>query len=120
MWRILFCFLIAPTICYGESGSKSFFKQEAIDIGSTANGRTETVVFEFENRVGHTVVINDVKKSCGCEKVSFPKHPIKLYQKGAVKVEIHIKQLKGHLKKSLLLYADGLPPTILKITGEVK
>lgn len=97
---------------------QSFFRETAIDIGTVRNNHLLSVKFEYQNNTGNTIVIEGVKKNCGCMEVIFPKRPIKPLQKGVVKIKINLINQKGIFRKTALIYAKGLPPTILKITGK--
>ena len=120
--KFLICMILSlsPFALFAEDDGQ-FFKTNEKNMGIIRSGTPMvTATFDFENLTGHTVVINEVKKTCGCVSVSFPQKPISEGEKGCVKVTIDLEGYEGPLCKRLLVYAEGLQPVILKVKANIK
>ena len=77
-----------------------------IDCGQVAYQSPTTADFEITNKSGKSVVIKNVKKSCGCTEVEYPTDPIVDGETFAVKVT-YDGMTMGHFNKFVALYTDG-------------
>jgi len=53
------------------------WKSELIDLGEIPQNKPKSIDFEFKNTGKSTVVITDVKASCGCTATDYTKTPVK-------------------------------------------
>lgn len=107
------------TCSYARDEPQLFFQTTEIDVGEIPLLQDEIIVkFDYYNRTGKSVVIQKVKPSCGCTDVKYPKHPIRNRQKGKITATVRLGESEGHFSKSILIYANGLKPTVLKIKGK--
>lgn len=107
------------TCSYASDKPQLFFQATEIDVGEVPFLQDEIIVkFTYFNRTGKNVVIQKVKPSCGCTDVKYPKHPIRKREKGEITATVRLNSSEGHFSKSILIYADGLKPTVLKIKGK--
>ncbi len=120
----MFRFILVALLSIITGASKTatsenlLFQKTTMDLGIIKNGTEEvTAIFEIMNKTGKPVTINKVHASCGCMDVSYPKHTIKKKGTGKVKITIDVKRQTGYFKKSVLVYATNIRPTILRITG---
>jgi len=78
------------------------------------------VRFTMTNTGELPVLITNVKASCGCTKVKYPKQPVQPGESVSLKVTYNAAK-KGKFYKTVSVYIQGeLNPHKLKITGEVK
>jgi len=101
--------------------SKSIFLKEKLDVGVIQGGKGKEYIayFNYDNQMNQPVVIEKVKASCGCLQVDYPREPIQSGQKGKVKVVLNLNRLRGHFRKSLLVYFNYTRPVLLSIIGEI-
>ncbi|MBW9201639.1 DUF1573 domain-containing protein [Bacteroidales bacterium SW292] len=103
------------------SYKKNFFLQETVDLGviNSSDSLMLTVSFDFLNNTDETVVITEVKSSCGCLSIDYPHRPIRTSEKGSLKVSLNLKGLKGYFRKSILVYFENASPVLLSIMGKI-
>ncbi len=101
--------------------SKSIFLKEKLDVGTIQGGKEKEYIayFNYANQTDQTVVIEKIKASCGCLQVNYPRTPIQPGQKGKVKVVLNLNRLRGHFRKSLLVYFNDTRPVLLSIMGKI-
>lgn len=90
-----------------------------IDCGQVAYQTPATVEFDVKNKGNRPLRIVDVRTSCGCTGVEFPKEEIPADGTFAVKVT-YDAQTMGHFDKLVDVYAEGVKrPLVLRIRGHV-
>ena len=111
--------LALATCSYARDAPQKFFQVTEVDMGKVPFLQGEIVIeFQYFNRTGKTIVIQKVKPSCGCTDVVYPKRPIRNREKGKITATVRLGKSETNFSKSILIYADGLKPTVLKIKGE--
>lgn len=91
----------------------------AIDCGQVLYRTPVTAVFEVKNKGGKPLRIIDVRKSCGCTEVSYPKTEIPAGQVFKVQATYDAAQM-GHFNKQVGLYGpSGKDPLVLTLKGVV-
>lgn len=94
-------------------------KNTAIDCGQVVYRSPVAAEFEVTNTTNKTLYINDVRTSCGCTTVSYPKTGIEAGGTFKVKAIYDAKQM-GHFEKLIGLYtAEDEKPLMLTIKGVV-
>lgn len=92
---------------------------EVIDCGKIVYNKPAVVNFELKNKGGARLVINDVKTSCGCTSVEYPRQPIESGGTFTVTATYDARQL-GHFHKELAIYSNASEkPMYLTLTGVV-
>ncbi len=82
------------------------FTNRAHDFGKIkADAKVETV-FEFVNNGTVDLVIKNAVGSCGCTVPDYPKDPIKVGQKGSIKVAFDASKKTGAQSKSVTITAN--------------
>lgn len=115
---LIILLLTFVTCSYARDASQPFFLSTEIDVGKVPLLQEEIIVkFNYFNRTGKTVVIQKVNPSCGCTDVAYSKRPIRNKEKGKITATVRLGKSEGYFNKSILIYAEGLNPTILKIKG---
>lgn len=96
------------------------FKETTFDFGTIHEGDVVDHVFEFENTGDFPLVIQKATATCGCTVPEWPKKPIKVGEKGVIKVKFNSFNKKNKQTKYVTILANTKPSqTRLKITGMV-
>ncbi len=94
-------------------------ENKVIDCGQVVFKNPVTAEYEVKNSGGQPLVISNVRTSCGCTTVDFPKNAIPPGEKFMVKVTYDAKQM-GHFNKQIGIYSNGsAKPMVLSIRGVV-
>lgn len=90
------------------------------DFGTVKQGVMVKRTFHFTNTGKDSLVISNVKVTCGCTVPEWPKEPIPPGGKGEIKVGFNTTDKEGRQLKILRVIANTQPvETILQIGGEV-
>ena len=119
----LIAILFAMASCSGEQGQKStemVFKDGLThDFGKIQEGSEGTYEFVFENKGENSLIIQNVKSSCGCTVPTYPKDPVEKGKTGIIKVKYNTKRI-GAFTKHVTVYSNAkASPIQLNIKGEV-
>lgn len=102
------------------SAQKLEVSKGEIDCGSVGYEVPVTAVFELENSGRRDLLVSDVKASCGCMKVDYPRTAVPAGGKFEVKITYDARQL-GHFYKTAAVYSNGSEkPIYLTMSGVVK
>ena len=112
-----FCLLtLLPFNVYAQQLS---VKNEVIDCGNVIYEQPVTAKFEMQNMSSNPISIKDVKTSCGCNTVEYPKGQFAPGESFVVNATYDSRQ-KGHFFKDIALYSDASQqPFYLQIRGVV-
>ncbi len=92
---------------------------ETIDCGKVVYNQPATVNFELKNKGGSKLVIKDVRTSCGCTTVDYPRTPVEGGESFTVSATYDARQL-GHFFKQVAIYSNASDePMYLTMTGVV-
>ncbi len=90
-----------------------------VNCGPVAYNRPITAVFEMRNKGNRKLKITDVRTSCGCTAVEYPKKDIAAGDKFVMKLTYDARQL-GHFDKSMRIVSNGSKePLYVNMTGVV-
>ncbi len=90
-----------------------------VDCGKVAYEKPVTATFELRNKGMRKLKITDVKASCGCIDVQYPKDEIPAGDKFTLRLTYDARQL-GHFSKSVRIVSNGSKkPVYLTMTGVV-
>lgn len=90
-----------------------------VDCGKVAYEKPVTATFELRNKGGRKLKITDVKASCGCTAVEYPKEEIPSGSNFTIKLTYDARQL-GHFDKSVCIVSNGSKkPVYLNMKGVV-
>ena len=96
------------------------FETEEHDFGEVSQGKKMGYSFKFKNVNSEPVTIRNVKSSCGCMMVSWPKEPIVPNGEGELKLIYDTGSQGGTERKSItVVYGDPEEVTVLKIKARV-
>lgn len=91
------------------------------DFGTVKQGVVVKRTFRFMNTGTDSLVIAEVKTTCGCTVPEWPKQPVPPGEKGEIKVEFNTADKAGRQLRILRVIANTDPPeTILQMGGEIK
>ncbi len=91
------------------------------DFGTVKQGVVVKRTFYFTNTGADSLVISDVKVTCGCTVPEWPKVPIAPGGKGEIKVEFNTADKEGRQLRILRVVANTEPTeTMLQLGGEIK
>lgn len=97
------------------------WETETHDFGDLEKGKPVTYQFSFVNTTKETVLLTDVKPSCGCTAANYTKTPIKPGEKGIVEATYNAAA-PGNFQKTITVSTNekGTAPKVLIIKGSVK
>ena len=87
------------------------FERETWDFGDMVEEEVVEHEFSFTNTGGKTLLISDVKASCGCTIPEWPKEPIKSGKGGVIKVRFNSAGKSDKIDKHVTIYANTTPIT---------
>ena len=100
----------------GIAIDSSFF-----DFGTVKQGVMVKRTFRFTNTGADSLVITDVKTTCGCTVPDWPKQPVPPGGKGEIKVEFNTANKSGRQLRILRVVANTSPAeSLLQMGGEIK
>lgn len=97
------------------------FEEMEYDFGTVKDGEKVSYTFKFTNTGKQSLILIDVKGSCGCTiPENWPKHPILPGESSQIDVTFDSKNRVGKVRKTIRIQANTDPSkTTLEITGEV-
>ena len=104
------------------SGAKIFFSETQHDFGKVVEGIKVQYTFTFENKGSESLIIKDVKTSCGCTAAVVSESSLKPGQTGSIKVEFDTKNRSGRNSKSITVVSNDSkePNKILTIYADIQ
>ena len=103
----------------GASAQKVEAVNKVVDCGQTVYMSPATAEFEIRNKGGRATRIVDVRTSCGCTDVEYPREEIPADGKFTVRVT-YDAQTMGHYDKLVDIYTAGNEkPLMLRMRGQV-
>lgn len=95
------------------------FKETTINYGKVTPESSGRRSFEFTNTGNTALIIKNVKGSCGCVVLDFPKKPILPHEKGRINIVYNVLRV-GRISRTVTVTANTKKPiTLLKIKGRV-
>lgn len=109
-----------PEIDLVEGGPLISWKTDLIDLGKIPHKVNQTFTFDFTNVGDHEVVIETVKKSCGCTEPKWIKTAVKPGEKGWVGATFTAPSL-GMVSKTVTVMSNDkdAPTKVLYFKAEV-
>lgn len=94
---------------------------ETHEFGEIEKGKPASYEFTFTNTTKETVLITNVKPSCGCTAANYTKTPIKPGEKGSITATYNAAS-PGNFTKTVTVTTseEGAAPKVLIIKGKVK
>ncbi|HEY6160771.1 MAG TPA: DUF1573 domain-containing protein [Bacteroidia bacterium] len=107
--------LILGTVAFSfaqkDTGAVLKFDDSKQNFGFVRDGEVVQMPYKFTNTGTKPVIIKEVKVSCGCTVVDFPKTPILPGQKGVIKIsfDTHGKYDRQDRTVDVISNANGSP-----------
>ena len=89
------------------------------DFGDLKKGVPASYDFTFKNTTKETVLITNVKASCGCTATNYTKTPIKPGETGSITATYNAAAAGGFSKAITVTTNDTETPKVLTIKGKV-
>ena len=117
--KYLFLLLAFPIFFPSDSGVEWFTPLEH-DFGDIIQREPAEFLFEFKNTSGDSILIDNVRTTCGCTTPDWTWDPIAPDSTSQIKVVFDAKK-KGYFKKKIkVFFSNQRKGTTLKITGYVE
>ncbi len=87
-------------------GAKIKFSEEEFDFGTIAEGAVVEHTFVFTNAGTDTLIIGQVRASCGCTAALLSANRIPPQAKGEIKTTFKTKGRSGKQKKTLTVFSN--------------
>lgn len=95
------------------------FEKTVHDYGTIAHGGDGNCEFKFTNKGKATLILSNVRASCGCTVPKWPKEPIEPGKEGVIKVKYNTNS-PGSFNKSITVNSNAANGTVvLHIKGNV-
>ena len=115
-------YIVLVLIAFGSYAQKITFENENHNFGNFKEELgPQTFTFKFKNTGSKTLVLSDVKASCGCTTPEYTKAPIAPGKTGNIKVTFDPKNRPGPFNKSVTVKSNAENSVVvLKINGVVQ
>lgn len=95
------------------------FNEEKHDFGKIPQGTPVTTVFEFTNVGKEPLILTEVRPTCGCTIADYTKTPVKVGEKGTIKITYNAAAA-APFNKTIVVKSNAVTPEkYLNIIGEV-
>lgn len=102
-----------------KGGADIKFESVSFDFGTLKVGDVKVGVYTFTNTGNKPLILDDVKTSCDCTTIEYPKAPIMPGKSGVIKATYTAKDL-GQISKYITVFSNGVSNRIvLKTKGNV-
>lgn len=110
----------APASVAQTKPSSIKWTKETHEFGEIEKGKPVSHEFTFTNTTNETILITNVKPSCGCTAANYTKTPIKPGEKGSVTATYNAAS-PGNFHKTITVTTseEGAAPKVLIIKGKV-
>lgn len=111
----------ATTAAKPTKPSELKWETETHEFGEIEKGKPVSYEFTFTNTSKQTVLLTNVKASCGCTATNYTKTPVKPGEKGTVTATYNAAA-PGNFHKTVTVTTneEGAAPKVLIIKGTVK
>ena len=88
-------------------GPKIKFKENSFDFGEITQGDVVEHTFEFENVGTQSLVINDVRTTCGCTVPKWPREPLAPGESASMTVQFSSRGKVGMQNKVITVISNS-------------
>lgn len=110
----------SATAVTNQAPSELKWESEVHDFGTLNQGKPATYEFTFTNTTKETVMITNVRPSCGCTAANYTKTAIKPGEKGMVAATYNAASAGAFTKSITVTTSDSNLPKSLTIKGKVE
>lgn len=113
--------VVPPNYQDSTMTSKIIFPEVEHDFGTVVEGKVVDYTFNFKNVGKSTLIIKDIKTSCGCTAALASSKRLKPNEEGTLKVELDTKNRSGKMTRTISVYSNDPkdPIKILKVHADV-
>lgn len=97
-----------------------YIEKDVVDLGTIQKNKAVDVEFTFTNNGKMPLVLKNVRTSCGCTEVSFPREPIMPGKTGTISVTYDASDSGTFNKKLTVLDNTKEGMHVLSIRGAIK
>lgn len=97
----------------GETPGKIVFAEDFHDFGKLEAGEIVSYTFKFKNEGKSTLIVKQVRPSCGCTEPKFTKTPIAPGGTGEVELGFDSDGFRGLQNKSARVITNGNPSDVV-------
>ncbi|CAM3577970.1 DUF1573 domain-containing protein [Flavobacterium gelidilacus] len=109
----------SANIATKQAASELKWENDMHDFGTLSQGKPATYEFTFTNTTKETILITNVRPSCGCTAANYTKTPIKPGEKGMVAATYNASAAGAFTKSITVTTSDSDLPKSLTIKGKV-
>lgn len=115
---LLLCLVAVPA---QAGGPQLAADQPVFDFGEALQGTKVEHVFAFRNTGDGTLIIQQVRSSCGCTAALLSASEVRAGGSGEVRASFDSGRFRGPVEKSITLYSNDSahPATVLRLKGRV-
>ena len=110
----------SATVVTNQAPSELKWESDVHDFGTLNQGKPATYEFTFTNTTKETVMITNVRPSCGCTAANYTKTAIKPGEKGMVAATYNAASAGAFTKSITVTTSDSNLPKSLTIKGKVE
>lgn len=116
------CNIIIKKTLENKVGAIIYLPETQHDFGKIPEGKKVEYTFKFENKGTQSLVIKDVKTSCGCTAAIVSNSTVKPGEVGSIKVDFDTKNRSGRNSKSITIVSNDTkePNKVLTIYADVQ
>jgi uncharacterized cupredoxin-like copper-binding protein len=116
------CNIIEDEVIENKTGATIFLPETQHDFGKVPEGKKVEYTFKFENKGTESLIIKDVKTSCGCTAAVVNNSTIKPGEVGSIKVDFDTKSRQGKNSKSITIVSNDTkePNKVITIYADVQ
>ncbi len=116
------CSVVVTKKVENNFGAVIFLPETQHDFGKVKAGTKVEYIFKFENKGTESLIIKDVKTSCGCTAAVVSNNSIKPGEVGSIKVDFDTKNREGRNSKSITIVSNDNkePNKVLTIYADVQ
>lgn len=100
------CNVIVKDTPNNNTGAVIYFPETQHDFGKVKEGKKIEYVFKFQNTGSESLLIKDVKTSCGCTAAVVSNNSLKPGEYGSIKVDFDTKGRQGRNSKSITVVSN--------------
>ncbi len=114
--------VLSSSVLLAQRGPQIIFKESTWDFGKVKEGQVKTHVFEFENVGDSSLMIKNVRTSCGCAAALVSEKTIEAAKKGEIKVTFNSRGYEGTITKYVYVESNDRenPVTQLVISANIE
>ena len=122
LFTLFFSLITNLIYCQINNGPEITLGQDVFDFGTVSLSKDTLIAsFYFKNTGSDTLVIENVRPSCGCTVADFSKNPI-LPGEGGVIILKYSRTTEGPINKSATILSNAVanPYKVIRLKGQVK